>query len=103
MVTAASVAAWGRFALPTGDELALLELVTEAAELHLRTYYVMEDLDTFVLTATEELAVTMQAARLWKRRDTPEGRSAFGGDIAVTITSMDPDIDAMLTPAIGFA
>lgn len=98
-VTPADVAVWGRFKAPAGDELALLQRVIDASAEVLERDYVI----TIPPTATEELAVIMQSARYWKRRDTPEGRSAFGGDIAVTITSFDPDIDAMLTPQIGFA
>lgn len=100
-VTPAAVAAWGRFKLPAGDELALLEtVISSAAEVLERDYVIV---DPEALLASEELAIVMQCARYWKRRDTPEGRAAFGGDIAVTITSFDPDIDAMLTPQIGFA
>lgn len=103
MVSAASVAAWGRFKAPAdpSEDLVLLELVIDAAELYIRENYVLAD--ELTLTATEELAIIMQCARLWKRRDTPEGRSAFGGDIAVTITSLDPDVDALLVPRVGFA
>jgi hypothetical protein len=102
-VTAASVATWARFTAPPAesDELELLELVIDAALEHLDRDYVIAD--TADLTATEALAVTMQVARLWKRRDTPEGRAAFGGEVAVLVTRFDDDVHAMLVPKVGIA
>lgn len=94
-VTSASVAAWGRFDVPADAELDLLDTLVDAALEHLARYYA---LDPLALTATQTIAVTMQVARWWKRRDTPEGRDAFGGDIAVSISAFDADVDAMLQP-----
>lgn len=94
-VTAATVAAWGRFDLPApGPELDVLEQLVAAGIDHLGRYYRLDD----PLTPTQSVAVNLQVARLWARRDTPEGRAAFGGDIAVTVTSFDADVDAMLQP-----
>lgn len=99
-VTAASVATWGRFKVPTDvEEVALLDLVVAGALSRIgRDYY----LDS-PLTADQELAVCLVAARLWKRRDTPEGRDAFGGEIAVSISADDADAVALLVPRPGFA
>lgn len=98
-VSAASVAAWGRFAVPTGDELTLLTQTIAAAEDRLGRDYYLDD----PLTDSQELAVTLVVARLWKRRDTPEGRDAFGGEVAVSISAEDADAVALLVPRQGFA
>lgn len=99
MLTTADVAAWGAFEEPTGPVLVQLERTLAAAVERLEAHYYYDD----PMTATQELAVLMQTARWWKRRQTPEGRSAFGGDIAVSITEFDPDVHAMLTPREGLA
>lgn len=98
-VTTADVAAWGAFELPVTPLLEQLERTLAAAVERLETHYYYDD----PMTSTQELAVIMQTARWWKRRQTPEGRSAFGGDIAVSITEFDPDVHAMLTPRPGIA
>ena len=93
-VVAADVAAWGRFTLPTGAELTVLDATVAAATTRLtRDYYI--DTPT---TSEQDLAILLLSARLWKRRDTPEGRDAFGGDIAVSISAEDVDVVALLMP-----
>ena len=98
-VTAATVARWGRFDVPTGDELEILDRIIAAATVKLGRLYYLSD----PLTADQEQAVILVSARLYKRRDTPEGRDAFGGEIAVTIDSEDADAVALLEPRQGFA
>ena len=98
-VTAASVATWGRFTLPEGDELAILQQVIAAAISRLSRDYYIDD----PATDDQEIAITLICARLWKRRDTPEGRDAFGGEIAVSISADDADAVALLVPRSGFA
>lgn len=99
-VSAATVAAWGRFDVPApGPELDLLGTLVAAGLEHLGRYYRIDD----PITATQSIAVNLQVARWWARRDTPEGRAAFGGDVAVTVTSFDADVDAMLQPKPGIA
>lgn len=101
-VTVEQVAAWGNFKAPTDASLlALLESTTQASIDHLAAFYYITDVDD--LTPVQLTAVLMQTARLWKRRETPEGRSAFGGDVAVTITAFDPDIHALLRPRPAIA
>jgi len=49
-----------------------------------------------------DLAITMQSARLWKRKSSPEGviaNSEFG---AIRVTRLDPDIERMLDPFASF-
>ena len=42
-------------------------------------------------------AVVMYAARLWKRRNSPEGVAGFGDIGTVRISALDPDIEIMLS------
>lgn len=99
MVTAADVALWGKFDTPTGAELAMLERVVAAVTEHIETYYVVSD----PLTDTQELAVLLQAARLWKRRDTPQGTAAFADIAAIRVDRLDGDVAVLLAPRFGFA
>ena len=98
-VTAADVAAWGRFAVPTGTELSILEQTISAATARLSRDYYLDD----PTTDDQDLAIILVSARLWKRRDTPEGRDAFGGEVAVSISSEDADAVALLMPRSGLA
>lgn len=49
----------------------------------------------------------MLAARLWRRRNTPDGVVAFGGDAALYVQRNDPDVAMLLSlgsygkPAVG--
>lgn len=98
-VTAANVALWGKFTLPAADELALLDRVIAAVTEHIYEHYRVSN----PMTDTQELAIILQSARLWKRRDTPEGVIAFDELGAVRVSRLDPDVDMMLRPAWGFA
>lgn len=44
------------------------------------------------------LGAVMLCVRLVKRRMTPEGIAAFGGEVAVKVAREDPDICALLDP-----
>jgi len=49
-----------------------------------------------------DLGITMQCARVWKRKSSPEGviaNSEFG---AIRVTRLDPDIERMLDPYANF-
>lgn len=98
-VTAADVSTWGKFPLPTGDELTALDLVIAAVTDHVTAHYVVDD----PLSDRQSLAITMQSARLWRRRDTPEGVVAFEDLGAIRVSRMDPDVETMLTPLWNFA
>lgn len=100
-VTLETVAAWGRFNVPevgSVDET-LLEGCIAAATAQLAREFYLDEAEP----ETADIAVTMQAVRLWSRRNTPEGRSAFGGDVAVTVTSFDADVHALLEPRFGIS
>lgn len=98
-VTAADVAAWGKFPVPTGTDLTLLEGVVAAVADHLDTYYQLSDPPT----PSQQLAVLMQCARLWRRRDTPDGIVAFDELGAIRVSRMDPDVVELLQPQWGVA
>lgn len=97
-VTASQVATWSKFPVPTGDELTLLDLVVGAVTAHVTDHYVVTD----PLTDREELAIIMQSARLWRRRDTPEGVVAFDDLGAIRISRLDADVVELLTPLWNF-
>lgn len=42
------------------------------------------------------LGATMLAARLWRRRNSPEGVASFGADAPVYVQRNDPDIGMLL-------
>lgn len=52
--------------------------------------------------ANVEEAVLLQAARLYKRRNSPEGVTGFGDLGVVRITALDPDIDQLLGPDLAY-
>lgn len=49
-----------------------------------------------------EQAVTLQTARLYKRRNSPEGVTGFGDLGVVRISALDPDIDQLLGPSLAY-
>lgn len=99
-VSAGDVATWGRFPVPVDTlELELLDNTIAAAREQLGRDFHLSD----PLTATQTTAVVMQSARMWARRNTPEGRASFGGDIAVSVVAFDSDVYKLLEPRIGIA
>ena len=99
-VSPVDVASWGRFPTPTDPvELELLETTIQASQEQLSRDFHIDD----PLTFGQKTAVIMQAARIWARRNTPEGRSSFGGDIAVSVVSFDSGVFELLQPRVGIA
>jgi hypothetical protein len=49
-----------------------------------------------------EQAVLMQGAKLYKRRNSPEGYAGFGDMGVVRVTALDPDVETMLGPDLAF-
>lgn len=94
-VTAAQVATWGKFTLPSdgSDERALLDLVVSAVVEHISEFYCVEA----PFSPAQQIAALMQSARVWRRRDTPEGVVAFDELGAIRVTRLDPDVAALLT------
>lgn len=98
-VTSATIAEWAQFTVPTGTELALLDRVVAAVTEHITANY---QTDT-PFSQSQEQAVILQASRLWRRRNTPEGIAAFADLSALRIDSLDRDVAMLLTPQFGFA
>lgn len=101
-VTVADVALWGKFGAPDpgSDEDVLLQRVVDAVAGHIVDNYQVDD-DAW--TDAQELAHLLQCARLWRRRDTPNGIAAFADVGALRIDSLDRDVSMLLTPQWGFA
>lgn len=99
-VTAAEVATWAKGSTPAGAELTLMnQLIAAVAERIERDYAVNTDEPT----AGQLVALKMEVARLWQRRDTPEGVGVFGVDGVIRVTSEDLDVDRLLSRKWGFA
>lgn len=101
-VTAATVSKWSKLnnGLPlTGDDLTLLELVITAVTAHIGDHYYLSD----PMTESQELAIILQASRLWRRRDTPEGIIAFDEVGAIRVSRIDGDVQTLLTKKVVFA
>jgi len=55
-----------------------------------------ETVEAAVWPADVKLGATLLAARLWRRRNSPEGVAAFGADGPVYVQRNDPDVAMML-------
>jgi hypothetical protein len=97
-ITADEVAQWGAFTVPTGDDLDALTLVIQATEAHVERFYVTND----DYSSTVELAIIMQASRLWKRRQSIDGVAAVGDFGPIRVTRIDSDISMLLEPVWAF-
>lgn len=99
MIVAADVFEWLGVTVPKAEAVTLMGKVVAGVVAHVtRTH-------TAPLTGTADwdLALTMQAGRIWKRKDSPEGVLAFGADgSAIRVTRIDADIADMLTPFLQF-
>lgn len=93
----ADVKAWGK--ITTSSEDALIQRVLDAVIDRAETDY---DLP-IEYPPSVHLALCMSCARLWHRRDTPQGitpASEFG---QIRIGSFDADVDNLLAPWRRFA
>ena len=104
MITRDDVEDWivsdsgGTLSLTEADR-ALLDRVVAAVSAHIgRTY--TAPIDT---AADWEQAHLMQCARLWTRRNTPNGIGGFGEFGAVRVTRLDPDVAELLSPFQTYA
>jgi hypothetical protein len=98
MVDAASVFAWMGTTNPTAAALDSMAIVVDAVTANVAKTHTAPDFDE----PDYDLAVTMQCARIWKRKSSPEGviaNSEFG---AIRITRFDSDIERMLDPFANF-
>lgn len=91
-ITVADIKAWGK--ITTSSDDALIQAVLDAVVDHVET---LHDLPSSYSPAARQ-AVIMQCARLWKRRDTPEGVLNFQDSGVIRIGNLDNDVQTMLAP-----
>jgi hypothetical protein len=97
-ITANDVFAWMGTPAPSDAALDSMAGVVDAVYSNLAKTHTAPD----PADADYTLAVTMQCARLWKRKSSPEGviaNSEFG---AIRVTRFDSDIERMLDPFATF-
>ena len=97
-VTAATVAEWGKFDPPAAPDDVLLDRVLAAVTDHITEHYYTAD----PFHERQEQALLIQTARLWKRRDTPEGVIDFSDLGVVRVSRVDPDVELLLTRKVCF-
>jgi hypothetical protein len=101
MVDPAAVFAWMGTPAPTQAALESMQGVVDAVLANLARTHTSPTVDPGELDDWD-LAVTMQCARLWKRKSSPEGVISNGEFGAIRVTRFDKDIDAMLDPFATF-
>lgn len=92
--TVDTVACWAQLDLDDGDRTVMLNVIDAVIEHVAHAYDVDEDdppLDV-------RQAVTMQSARIYKRRETPTGLAGFGEGFVARVTKLDPDVARLLEP-----
>lgn len=47
-------------------------------------------------------AIVMQSARIYKRRNSPEGVAGFGDLGVVRVVALDPDVESMIGTSLAF-
>lgn len=96
------VVEWGKFHENSVDATQMHHAVTAAVG-HLTSRCV-----TFTAGQVPEpvrSAAVLLAARLYRRRDTPEGASAFGGDAAAGVIRhdiVDRDVEQLIRPWLAY-
>jgi hypothetical protein len=94
----ADVQLWTKIEPLVGSDSNLLDRVIVAVREHVEAHYYVSD----PLTDAQEQAIMLQAARLWRRRDTPEGVLAFDELGTVRISRLDPDVAWLLDRKVIF-
>ena len=107
-VDATTVFAWlGNPTTPTADQLATMQTVVDAVTVNINrthTAPVATDppVDPDPNLADWELGITMQCARFWKRKSSPEGVISASDLGIIRVSRFDSDIETMLTPFLNF-
>jgi len=76
----------------------VLAAVVEHVDTRFGPWELDEESDEPIRPKAVELAIVMQAFRLWKRRSTPEGVAGFGDMGVVRVSRLDPDVEELLAP-----
>ncbi len=90
---------WLKFADDETDADALLTQCLDATVAHVESVCALPS----TYTADVTTAIVMQAAALFKRRETPEGIAAFSDFGASRVTKLDPDVERLLAPYRKFS
>lgn len=100
MITVVDVADWSNFAVPGAGsaELSLLERTFAGVVEHITYRYVVDD----PLTDSQEQAVIMQTAALWRRRNSLDGVASFGEFGPIRVSALDPHVQLMLVERVRF-
>lgn len=88
---AADLASWLALSPVSSEQETELTRLLEVATLHL--HYRVEDTSH----PLAQQAILMQAARFYKRKNSPEGTLDMGG-FSTNVRSLDPDIEALIAP-----
>ena len=92
-VTAADVARWADLELSEDDETVMTAVITAVTSAVAHSFDVPE---TEPADVTQ--AITMQSARLYKRRGTPNGLEGVTGEFVARVSRFDPDVASLLAP-----
>jgi hypothetical protein len=104
VITDADVAAWLKLTADPLPEALTVAVASVNATARRRCLDVLfdsdgdgEDDDPIILPSDLKLGLIMQAARLYRRSETPDGIAGFADEgTAVRVVRFDPDIDAQL-------
>lgn len=108
-VTTAEAARWAKIDEPAGVELADFQMVIDVVTAFVGERYVVAETgvppvpDPPNFSATVNLAIKMQVARLWGRRSNPYGVAEFADIAALRIHGLDADVDVLLSPRWALA
>jgi hypothetical protein len=92
--TAAAVAAW--LSKEHGDTATTLDLAPTVAAVNRIVRRWLSPGADGVWGADHEHGAVMLAARLWRRRRSPDGVAAFSGDTVLYVSRNDPDVAMLL-------
>jgi hypothetical protein len=83
-------------ATPTDDETAQLARVLGGVRSKIAKHYALPDTPTDDELAAWDEAHLIAAHRLWRRKDTPEGRKVFADGTVIRVTGLDGDVEELL-------
>lgn len=94
----------------TPDQVPIMEecLAAAISYLEFRTSGALEVEDeeddplVYIIPPTLREAALLLTSRLFRRRLSPEGVAGFGDFGAVRVTTLDPDIETMITPSVSW-
>lgn len=95
VIDATDVFDWLGTSTPTAEHLVQMQLVVDAVQAHVARFY---DPPVLAPDADWRLGLIMQSARVWKRKDSPQGIIANDEFGVVRVSRLDADIAEMLAP-----